>query len=229
MMDEAGIGRAFLVAAKIGQLGLQGSWHPDPRAVVDLVQWRPERFSGPVGHDPTQGMEGVREYGVIGAHGHPHRFELPPDHARWYSFDAARCEPEVPIPLQVGQSLVHEPKRPLRSVGQPVTLDAVACDLPGLRLVGIHVGIPWHDETIAMAREHRNVFIVADAQAPKHWPAGFVRCLDSCGQDKVMFGTDLPVLGFKRMREEVAALGLRPGPLRKFLRDNALRVYRLGG
>jgi len=29
------------------------------------------------------------------------------------------------------------------------------------------------------------------------------------------------------MRDEVAALGLRPGPLRKFLRDNALRIYGL--
>jgi hypothetical protein len=54
-----------------------------------------------------------------------------------------------------------------------------------------------------------------------------VRFIDSSGQDKVMFGTDFPVLGFRRMREEVEALGLRDGPKRKFLRDNALRVYKL--
>ncbi|MGA0001715.1 MAG: hypothetical protein ACO3IZ_08695, partial [Steroidobacteraceae bacterium] len=29
--------------------------------------------------------------------------------------------------------------------------DAVACDFPELKLCGIHVGIPWHDEMIAMA------------------------------------------------------------------------------
>jgi predicted TIM-barrel fold metal-dependent hydrolase len=80
---------------------------------------------------------------------------------------------------------------------------------------------------IAMAWKHKNVFIVADAHAPKHWPESFVRYIDSYGQDKVMFGTDFPVLFFKRMRDEVAALSLRPGPLRKFLRDNAMRVYGL--
>ncbi|WP_137179885.1 amidohydrolase family protein [Roseomonas sp. AR75] len=235
MLDEAGIGRAFLVAAKIGQLGLQGSWHLDPAIVADLVQWRPERFSGLVGLDPTQGMPGVRElrrwvrdHGFIGAHGYPHWFELPPDHAKWYPFYAECCELGVPVQLQVGQSLVYDPARPLRSVGRPITLDSVACDFPELKLVGIHIGIPWHDEMIAMAWKHRNVFIVADAHAPKHWPESFVRYIDSYGQDKVMFGTDFPVLMFRRMREEVAALGLRPGPLRKFLRDNALRVYGLG-
>lgn len=234
MMDEAGIGRALLVAAKIGQLGLPGSWHLDPRIVADLVQWRPERFSGVAGLDPTEGMAGVRalrravqEYGFVAAHGYPHWFELAPDHARWYPLYAACCDLEVPIMLQVGQSLVYDPARPLRSVGRPIALDAVACDFPELKLVGIHIGIPWHDEMIAMAWKHRNVFIVADAHAPKHWPQSFVRYIDSYGQDKVMFGTDFPVLGFRRMREEVAALGLRPGPLRKFLRDNALRVFNL--
>jgi hypothetical protein len=234
MMDAAGIGRAFLVAARIGQLGLPGSWHLDPRIVADLVQWRPERFSGLMGLDPTQGMAGVRalrqavrDYGFIGAHGYPHWFEMAPDHARWYPLYAECCELEVPVQLQVGQSLIYDPRRPLRSVGRPITLDTVACDFPELKLVGIHIGIPWHDEMIAMAWKHPNVFIVADAHAPKHWPESFVRYIDSYGQDKVMFGTDFPVLGFKRMRDEVAQLGLRPGPLRKFLRDNARRVYRL--
>jgi len=43
----------------------------------------------------------------------------------------------------------------------------------------------------------------------------------------VMFGTDFPILGFKRARDEVEALGLRPAPKRKLLRDNAARVYKL--
>jgi predicted TIM-barrel fold metal-dependent hydrolase len=52
-----------------------------------------------------------------------------------------------------------------------------------------------------------------------------VKYINSYGQDKVLFGTDFPVLGFKRTMDEVLALNLRPDPLRKFLRDNALRVY----
>lgn len=51
--------------------------------------------------------------------------------------------------------------------------------------------------------------------------------INTYGQDKVLFGTDFPVLGFKRTMDEVLGLGLRPEPLRKFLRDNAARVYGL--
>lgn len=234
MMDAAGIERAFLVAAKIGQLGLSGSWHLPYGTVADAVKRHPDRFYGLAGIDPTEGMKGVRalqraveEFGFIGAHSYPHWFELPPDHARYYPFYAKCVELGIPIQLQVGQSLIYDPDRPLRSVGRPISLDAVACDFPELKLVGIHIGIPWADEMIAMAWKHPNVYIAADAYAPKHWPAQFVRYVDSYGQDKVMFGTDFPVLSFERMRSEVDALGLRPESRRKFLRENAIRVYGL--
>ena len=234
MMDAAGTERAFLVAHKTGQLGLPGSWHLPYAMVAEAVAKHPDRFHGLAGIDPTEGMAGVRaleaavkDLGFIGAHAYPHWFELPPDHARWYPFYTKCVELGVPVLLQVGQSLVYEPRRPLRSVGRPITLDAVACDFPELKLVGIHVGIPWADEMIAMAWKHENVFIIADAHAPKYWPESFVRYIDSYGRHKVMFGTDFPVLDFARYRAEVDALGLRPESRRAFLRENALRVFGL--
>lgn len=234
LMDEAGIERALLIANKTGQLGMPASYHLPYSIVVDAVQKHPDRFSGLAGLDPTEGMKGVREferavreYGFVGAHFYPHWFELAPDHARWYPFYAKCCELDVPVQLQVGQSLIYAKERPLRSVGRPITLDNVACDFPELKLVGIHVGIPWHDEMIAMAWKHPNVYIGCDAHSPKYWPASFVHYVNSYGQDKVIFGTDYPVLDFKRTRDEIEALGLKPAALRKLLRDNALKLYRL--
>ena len=234
-MDAAGIERAFLPAAKVGEQWHPAGYHVPYDLVADAVRRHPKRFSALAGLDPTEGMDGVRaleravkEHGFIGAHFYPHWFELPPDHARWYPFYAKCVELDVPIQLQVGQSLVYDTRAPKRSVGRPITLDAVACDFPELKLVGIHVGIPWTDEMIAMAWKHPNVYIGSDAHSPKYWPESFTRYIDSFGQDKVMFGTDFPVLQFERTRDEVEALGLRPGPKRKFLRDNALKLYRLG-
>ena len=234
MMDRAGIERAFLVATRTGQLGIPGSWHLPYETVAEAVQRFPDRFSGLAGLDPTEGMTGVRklehavtEYGFIGAHFYPHWFELAPDHARWYPFYAKCVELDIPVQLQVGQSLVYDPARPLRSVGRPITLDGVACDFPELKIIGIHVGIPWTEEMIAMAWKHKNVFIGCDAHSPKYWPASFVHYLNSYGQDKVLFGTDYPVLDFERTVNEIEALGLKPQVLEKLMRDNARRLYKL--
>ena len=234
-LDEAGIERAFLIAAKVGRLGLPGSWHLPYKVVADAVQKYPDRFHGLAGVDPSEGMRGVREleravreYGFIGAHAYPHWFGLAPDHARWYPFYAKCCELDVPYQLQVGQSLVYTTEQVLTSVGRPITLDAVACDLPELKLIGIHVGIPWVDEMIAMAWKHPNVYIGCDAHSPKYWPASFVHYINSYGRDKVIFGTDYPVLDFVRTRNEIEALGLSEESKRKLFRDNAMRIYKLG-
>jgi len=235
-MDAAGIERAFLIAAKVGRIGIPACYHVDYRLVADAVQKHPDRFFGLAGLDPTEGMRGVREleravreYGFIGAHFYPHWYELPADHAKWYPFYTKCCELDVPVQLQVGQSMVYDPSYPLRSVGRPITLDAVACDFPELKIIGIHVGIPCTDEMIAMAWKHANVFIGSDAHSPRYWPESFVRYIRSYGQDKVIFGTDFPVLDFARTMSEIDALGLPDGPKRKFLRDNAIRIYGLEG
>lgn len=233
-MESAGIEHAFLIAAKSGRPGLKGCYHLPPQVVADAVKQYPDKFSGMIGIDPFTGMDGVRELeqavkelGFIGAHLYPHWYELAPDEAKYYPFYAKCVELDIPIQLQVGQSMIYSKDHRTRSVGQPIKLDAIACDFPELKLIGIHVGIPWADEMIAMAWKHENVFIGSDAHSPKYWPQSFVHYINSYGQDKVIFGTDFPVLDFRRTMDEIMALGLKPEVLPKFLRDNARRIYQL--
>ncbi len=233
-MDAAGIGHGFLIAAKSGRVGLPGCYHMPYKVVADAVEKYPARFSGMLGIDPNMGMTGVREleaavrdFGCIGAHFYPHWFEIAPDHAKVYPFYAKCCELNIPIQMQVGQSMIYSPQHRTRSVGQPITLDAVACDFPELKLIGIHVGIPWTDEMIAMAWKHENVFIGCDAHSPKYWPASFSHYINSFGRNKVLFGTDFPVLDFARTRAEIDSLGLKEASLQALYRDNAIRVYGL--
>ena len=123
--------------------------------------------------------------------------------------------------------MIYAPEHLTRSVARPILLDTIACDFPELKLIGIHIGIPWHDEMMAMAWKHPNIFIGSDAHRPKYWPKSFVKFINSWGQDKVIFGTDFPVIDFKRAMTDIDALGLKPEARRKFLRDNAMRVYGL--
>lgn len=233
-MDAAGIERAFLIAHRCGPEGPRACWRLPYEMVAEAVAAHPDRFSGLAGIDPTEGMAGVRalevavrEMGFIGAHGYPHWFELAPDHARWYPFYAKCVELDIPIQLQVGQSMIYAPDYPTESVGRPITLDPVACHFPELKLIGIHVGIPWVDEMIAMAWKHPNVFIGTDAHSPKYWPPSFTRFMDSYGRNKVLFGTDFPVLGFERTMDEFESLGLRQESKAAILRGNAEQIYRI--
>lgn len=233
-MDAAGIRRGFLVSTKCGPKGPASTYHLPVRLVAEAIQKYPDRFSGLAGIDPTEGMAGVREfqkaiteYGFVGAHLYPQWFELAPDHAKYYPFYAKAIELDVPVLMHIGQSMVYAPDYPCRSVARPITLDSVACDLPELKIVASHIGIPWHDEMIAMAWKHKNIYIASDAHSPKYWPASFVHYINTYGQDKVMFGTDYPLLDFDRCMKEIKELNLRPAVLPKFLRDNAARVYKI--
>jgi len=235
-MDAAGIELAFLVAAKSGRVGLPGCYHMPAEVVSRAVDKYPNRFLGLIGIDPYTGMEGVRaledavkNMGFIGAHLYPHWFELAPNHAKYYPFYSKCIELDIPIQMQVGQSLIYSKQQRCRSVGRPIYLDDVACDLPELKLIGSHVGIPWHDEMIAMSWKHENVFISTDAHSPKYWPDSVVRYINSYGQDKVIFGSDFPVLRFQRTVEEIDQLDLKSEVRRKFMRDNVIRIYGLEG
>ena len=80
-----------------------------------------------------------------------------------------------------------------------------------------------------MAWKHENVFIGSDAHSPKYWPSEFVHFMNSYGQDKVIFGTGFPVLGFERTMREIDDIDLKPEVRRKLLRDNVIRIYGLEG
>ena len=234
MMDRCGIERSFLIASRSGDLRVKGSAHMPTDYIADLVQHHPDRFSGLIGIDPSRIMESlaevqtaVRELGFIGAHLYPHWFDEAPDAPKYYPFYAKCCELEIPIQMQVGHCLVYNPHRRLPSVGRPICLDKIAMDFPNLKLVGIHIGYPWYEEMISVAWKHPNVFIGLDAYAPKHWPEPVRHYMNTFGQDKVLFGTDWPVVDPERAIQDLDGINFKPHAKRKVLRDNALKIYNL--
>lgn len=234
LMDRAGIERSFLIAQRSGDIRIQGSAHMPTDYIADLVNARPDRYSGLIGVDPSRIMESlaeiehaVRDLGFVGAHLYPHWFEEAPDAAKYYPFYAKCCELDVPIMMQVGHCLVYNPHRRLPSVGRPICLDRIAIDFPDLKLIGMHVGYPWYEEMISVAWKHPNVYIGLDAYAPKHWPEATRHYMNTFGQDKVIFGTDWPVVDPERAMSDVAEMEWRPDAKRKVLRDNAVNLFGL--
>jgi predicted TIM-barrel fold metal-dependent hydrolase len=231
-MDRAGIERSLLIAVRAGDLNVRGSFELPYDRVHEICERYPDRFSGLAGVDPFRGMQGLRDLehavkklGFVGAHLYPHWFGLPPDHAKYYPYYAKCCELDIPIMMQIGHNLVYSRERRLPSVGRPICLDQVAIDFPELKLIGIHIGVPWTDEAISMAWKHENIYLAGDAYAPKHWPKSFVHYANTYGSHKVLFGTDWPVIDPERAVREVDALGFRPEAKQKLMRDNALAVF----
>jgi predicted TIM-barrel fold metal-dependent hydrolase len=231
-MDRAGIARSLLIAVRAGDLRVKHSFEVPYEMVAEICARHPDRFSGLAGIDPTRGMQGLRdletavkEYGFVGAHWYPHWFAMPPDAPQIYPYYAKCCELDIPIMMQVGHNLVYQKDRRLPSVARPILLDQVAIDFPELRLIGIHIGVPWTEEMISMCWKHENVYTAGDAYAPKHWPKAYVHYANSYGMHKVMFGTDWPVIDPERAVREVAELGLKPEAHKLLMRDNALRIF----
>ena len=217
-MDHFGIERSMI--------GIEGE--PGIRA----MQQFPERFIASCSADANNGVDEVRkirrlyeEFGLkaVGTFPAGCTPQVPIDHARWYPIYSVCAELGIPIFICAG---IPGPRVP--SMCQHVELlDIVCYDFPELKIIGIHVGIPWTEEMIAMAWKHPNVYIGTDAHAPAYWPPAFLPYINTFGQDKVIFGTDFPVLDFEKTRQQIEALQLRPIPKRKMLRDNVLRVYGL--
>ncbi|MEM7049235.1 MAG: amidohydrolase family protein [Acidobacteriota bacterium] len=231
MMDRAGIEKGLMVATTGGWEGSDIYFEKPVERIAEVVRQHPDRFKGVVGINPSHIVpavahleKAVREHGFVGAHLYPHWFGKAPDHRIYYPFYAKCAELGVPIQIQIG----HSAQAFLPTVAQPMLLDRVAIDFPELTIIGIHVGYPWVEEAISVCWKHPNVYLGCDAHYPRYWDPSFVRFINSRrGCDKVLFGTDWPVVDFERGRREIDQLGIADEHLEKLLWSNAVRVYGL--
>lgn len=113
--------------------------------------------------------------------------------------------------------------------GRPIYLDEVALAFPELKIIGAHLGQPWHEEMMILAWKHPNLYIDTSARPAARWPEAFVEFVRTWGQDKVLWATDYPLLPFKRCLDDVEALGLPLEVKRKLLRENTARVFGIEG
>jgi len=145
---------------------------------------------------------------------------LPPNAKHYWPVYIKCVELGVPVGLQVGHTGPLLPSECCR----PIYLDEVALAFPELVIQGCHLGQPWHEEMMILAWKHPNVYVETSARTPRLWPASFVEFAKSWGQNKVLWGTDYPVLTYEGTLSELEDLNLGDKIFRKVVRDNCLRV-----
>ena len=146
---------------------------------------------------------------------------------RYYPLFAACVELAVPFCTQVGHT---GPLRPSET-GRPIPyIDQVAIDFPELVVVAGHIGYPWTEEMVAVARKHENVFIDTSAYTVRRYPPELVRYLRSRGgRRKVLFGTNYPMILPEQALAGLEELDLDDETRELFLEGNARRVFGLQG
>jgi hypothetical protein len=106
-------------------------------------------------------------------------------------------------------------------------LDDVAADFPELQVIHAHPGWPFHHEALAACWHKSNFWIDLSGFAPRYFPEEVVRYANSLIQDRVLFGTDWPVIGIDRWLTEFEELDMKPEVRSKILLDNARRLLGL--
>ena len=96
-----------------------------------------------------------------------------------------------------------------------------------MRILGGHIGYPWTDEMIALAWKHEHVYIDTSAYLPRYYPPQLVHFMNTYGSDKVLFGTNFPMLSLEKCAEQARELPLKPEAKAKFFARITLRVYKL--
>ncbi len=106
-------------------------------------------------------------------------------------------------------------------------LDDVAADFPELKIICLHPSWPWQEEMIAMAIHKANVFIELSGWSPKYFPESLKREIKSRLKDRVMFGSDYPLLTHQRLFDDYEKEGYPPEILERIYYRNAQRILNL--
>src|SRR5271170_6817000 len=189
--------------------------------------------------DPLRGADAVaqarslvRDHGARGFKFHPSLQGFAPNDPQFYPLWAEIESLGVPALFHSGQTGIgaglpggHGIKLRL---SDPMLLDDVAADFPGLTVILAHPSVPWQDEAISMATHKANVYIDLSGWSPKYFPSQLVRAAGSFLQDKVLFGTDYPLLTPERWLSDFELLDIKPEVRPKILKHNAVRLLGLG-
>jgi len=225
-MDAAGVAIALLSA-----------WHgPEGelisnQEVSEHIDAAPTRFRGLASvnlMEPGKALRVVRQWvdgkKFVGVRVVPWLWDLPPNDRRYYPVYAACAEAGVPFCTQIG----HTGPLKRSETGRLIPyLEDVLLDFPELKVVGGHVGFPWVDELTTLAIKFPNFYVDTSAYVVHRLPANFVQWMKSHGKNRVMFGTNWPMLSPAACLARLADLGLSDSGTAAFLFGNARRVFAL--
>jgi uncharacterized protein len=188
--------------------------------------------------DPHRGEEGVREarrlirdYDVKGFKFHPSVQAFFPNDRMAYPLYEVIAEAKLPALFHTGQTGVGAGTRGGGGIrlkySQPMLLDDVAADFPDMSIILAHPAVPWQDEQLSVAVHKPNVYIDLSGWSPKYFEPKLVQYMNTLIKNKVLFGSDYPVIAPERWLEDFAKLEVKDEVRPLILKDNAAKLLGL--
>lgn len=225
-MDEAGVAKGLICSWQNAHEVLISN-----EEVASFIDKYPDRFVGIASVPLNKPMKAIKElrtwvkdFGFKGLRIIQWLWNLPPTHAYYYPLFVECIHLDIPVCFQVGHTGPLMPSE----VGRPIPyIDQVALDFPELKIVCGHIGYPWTTEMIAVATKHPNVYIDTSAYSANRYPSELVDYMKHHGQNKVLFGTNFPMITPAKCLAALPTLGLSKTIQDKFLFQNVERIFRL--
>jgi hypothetical protein len=150
--------------------------------------------------------------------------QVPLNDKKYYPIYATCVELDIPICLCVG---VPGPRIPMEP--QKVEhIDEVCWFFPELKFVMRHGGEPWVDLAVKLMLKYPNLYYSTSAFAPKHYPKSIIHYANTRGADKIMYAGYFPMgLSLERIFTDMQNVPFKDEVWPKFLRNNAIRVFKL--
>ena len=174
----------------------------------------------------------IDQSGVCGFKFHPTVQDFDPSDERWFPLYAAIQDAGIPALFHTGQTGIGAGLSGgygLRlAYSNPMLLDAVAAAFPRLQIIMAHPSVPWQDEALSVATHKHNTWIDLSGWSPKYFPAELVRYANSLIKDRVLFGSDFPLITPDRWRKDAEQTAFKPDVLPSIMKHNAARLLGLG-
>jgi predicted TIM-barrel fold metal-dependent hydrolase len=105
--------------------------------------------------------------------------------------------------------------------GNPMLVDDVAAEHPDLQILLAHPAFPWEKEQLAICQQKGNVYMDLSGWMPRYIDDQVLHYAKSLLADKVMFGTDYPMIEPGPWLDQFAELDFPDEVQRKILWENA--------
>lgn len=201
----SGVDKAIIFTLRYGDsAGIDGDDEVTARAVAKY----PQKFVGFAAVDPRRpdAMEllrhAVEDLGLRGVKFGPIYNGVHLADPRMVPIYEYCVKHDLPLTMHMGTTYARN--APLE-MGRPIHVDEVARRYPDLKMVMAHMGHPWGEECIVVARKHPNVYCEVSALFYRPWQ--FYNTLVAAqeynitGRDKIFWGTDFPYAGVEESLE----------------------------